>query len=103
MLEQSFCKTEKVLGARRIAQHNSGCSIKCEEDIGEDQGHEHAREVDREIVTAHEDPDHLDEGEAGQLGKEMEGVEESQCSEEQDRILMSYPGRKRKILQTKKG
>ena len=85
-----------MLSARRIAQLNSGCLIKCAEDIGEDQDREHAHEVDREVVTAHEDPDLLDEGEAGQLGAEMEGVEESQGQYEQDSIPMLYPGRKRK-------
>ena len=85
-----------MLDARRIAQLNSGCSSKCAEDIGEDQGHEHACEVDREMVTAHEVPNLLEEGEAGQLGEEMEGVEESQGPDEEDNIQMLYPGRKRK-------
>ena len=96
MLEKSYGKTEKVLDARRIAQLNSGCSTKCAEDIGEDQGHERAREVDREVVTAHEVPDLLEDGEAGQLGEEMEGVEESQGPEDQYSIPMLYPVRKRK-------
>ena len=95
MLENSFGRTEKLLDAKRSTQLNSGCSIKCAEDIGEDKGHELVREVGREIEKTHGVQDPLEDGEAGQLVEMMEGIEESQDPEGKYSIPKLHPGRKK--------
>ena len=85
-----------MLDANKITQLNSGCSIECVEDIGEDKGHELARETGSEVEKTHGVQDHLEDGEAGQLGEVMEGVDEMPGSRRTIQHPEAVPGQEMK-------